>query len=288
MQDPTVHTPLEHVPFAFGGAQDRPHAPQFVVLEATSLSQPLLGSPSQSANPARHDATAHPPDRHAPMAFAGAHTLPQPPQLARLEPRLTSQPFAELPSQSAKPLAHTKEHADDAQVAEAFVRDGHGAPQRPQFVMDAVRSVSQPLASLPSQFPEPALHAASTHAPATHDGDAWAKPHARPHEPQLDVFEASVTSHPSAGSPLQSAKPALHRATAQAPAVHAATPSATRQTAPHVRQFITSAWRSVSQPFAATPSQSARPGAHVERVHTPPEHDPAPPGKLQAFAQIPQ
>jgi hypothetical protein len=48
-------------------------------------SQPFIGLPSQSAQPELHDATWHmPPAEHIPVAFAGAHAKPQPPQCERV------------------------------------------------------------------------------------------------------------------------------------------------------------------------------------------------------------
>jgi len=44
--------------------------------------------------------------------------------------------------------------------------------------------VSQPLAALPSQFPNPALHDASVQTPAVHDARPFANAHTRPHAPQ--------------------------------------------------------------------------------------------------------
>ena len=50
-QAATVHTPAAQAPVALGGAQPRAQAPQWVALVRVSASQPLLGSPSQSAKP---------------------------------------------------------------------------------------------------------------------------------------------------------------------------------------------------------------------------------------------
>ncbi len=67
----------------------------------------------------------------------------------------------------------------------------HVLPQAPQFDAPLVVLVSQPLASLPSQFAKPLLHAASTHAPARQPATPFVREHTWPHadvpavEPQL-------------------------------------------------------------------------------------------------------
>ncbi len=45
---------------------------------------------------------------------------------------------------------------------------------------------------------------------------------------------------------------------------------------------------SASQPFAAKPSQSPKPGLHVGLEQVPPEHVSVPPAWLQALPHVPQ
>ena len=68
----------------------------------TIVSQPLPEFASQLPKPRRHE-NPHVPPEHTALAFDGAnkHMRPQPPQLRPSVCRLTSHPFAGLPSQSA-------------------------------------------------------------------------------------------------------------------------------------------------------------------------------------------
>jgi hypothetical protein len=71
-------------------------------------------------------------------------------------------------------------------------------------------------------------------------------------------FSACVfTSHPFAGFPSQSAKPAAQAPIAHVPVAHDAAAFAKVQTIPQPPQLFTSVlFVAVSHPFAATPSQS--------------------------------
>jgi hypothetical protein len=60
----------------------------------------------QSPKPALHVAIVQVPAVHVPVAFAGAHILPQPPQCIVLVCVSVSQPFMGLPSQSLRPCSH--------------------------------------------------------------------------------------------------------------------------------------------------------------------------------------
>lgn len=95
--------------------------------------------------------------------------------------------------------------------------------------------------------------------------------HAVPHAPQLVELVRMFTSHPSEATPLQSAKPVLHEATRHAPDTHAGTPLATEQVVPQAPQLVTVVAVLTSQPSAATPLQSAKPGVHA-KPHTPAPH----------------
>lgn len=52
---------------------------------------------------------------------------------------------------------------------------------------------------------------------------------------------------------------------------------------PHEAQFAVLLVVSVSQPLLVIPSQSPRPAAQLERVHTPAVHDAPPPENMQTF-----
>jgi len=70
--EPPVHTaPVVCAGRGVGAAQGTLHPPQLVMLVAVLISQPSLGFPLQSANPARH-VNLHCPATHAGFAFGGA------------------------------------------------------------------------------------------------------------------------------------------------------------------------------------------------------------------------
>src|SRR5438094_7416902 len=97
-------------------------------------------------------------------------------------------------------------------------------PHPPQLFALVLMLVSQPFAALPSQLPDPALHAATPHAPAEHAAVPLAAEHTVPHAPQLLTLLATLVSHPSAPLLLQSLNPALHAATTHAPLAQAGVP----------------------------------------------------------------
>src|SRR5262245_33923067 len=92
---------------------------------------------------------------------------------------------------------------------------GHLLAQAPQLLMLALPSTSQPLTDMPSQSRKEPLHDLTVHMPPAQATTALGR--LVQSVPQAPQFLASVlvpTSHPSATSALQSAKPALHWDTA--------------------------------------------------------------------------
>ena len=69
----------------------------------TFTSQPSFAMSLQSEKPGVHRRMPHLPDKQDGVPFLIVHLYPQDPQLLGSEFRLTSQPLAELPSQSAEP-----------------------------------------------------------------------------------------------------------------------------------------------------------------------------------------
>jgi hypothetical protein len=115
---------------------------------------------------------------------------------------------------------------------------------------------------LPSQSPKSAPQA-KPHEPAAQVALAFAgEAHRRVQLPHV-VGLARSASHPLAALESQSARPVLQAATAHAPAVQAGVPLATTQRVGQLPQWVASEPRSTSQPFAASPSQSAKPAVQV-------------------------
>ncbi len=209
----------------------RPQAPQLELLldRSTQL-------PPQNVVPPGHVLT------HAPaeQAVPAPHARPHNPQLALSTFVFTSHPSATAPLQFAKPaLQLAIPHAPPLQDDVALGAE-HTRPHAPQFVTLLARETSQPFAGLPSQLPNPALHAPIAHAPSEHDAPAFAKLHTRPHEPQFATLTSVFTSQPSGSSMLQSANPRLHTGV-QFPALqNGAEFARVAHTRPHTPQLASS------------------------------------------------
>jgi hypothetical protein len=85
----------------------------------------------------------------------------------------------------------------------------------------------------------------------------WEPAQARPHAPQFCGSSPSGVSQPSAAFPLQSPKPASHVKPQALPAQAGCAWAGAVQTDPHAPQFCGADAIWTSQPFDATPSQSA-------------------------------
>jgi hypothetical protein len=169
-----------------------PHRPQWLVLVKIVVSQPSAGFELQSLLSRGH-ASATPQVLAAQAATAptggGGHTAVGPvhaPQwLMSPIAVFTSQPFAGLPSQSAKPVLQVpRMHTPPAQVAPALA-NWQRLPQTPQFITSVEVVVSQPLAELLSQLPKPSRQLASVHALPAQPASAPATMHWLPHALQL-------------------------------------------------------------------------------------------------------
>jgi hypothetical protein len=147
------HTPaLQRAP-APSKRQTVTQAPQWSALVRVSVSQPLPGSPSQLAKPGLQLPTPQTPAAQAPVALGGAQGVEHDPQRAALVRVSVSQPLAGLPSQSASPSP--QRDAQEPMVHEAAAPEAavQRVSQVPQWSRSPWRSVSQPLAAMPSQSP---------------------------------------------------------------------------------------------------------------------------------------
>ncbi|MFO0606248.1 MAG: hypothetical protein U0324_23945 [Polyangiales bacterium] len=94
------------------------------------------------------------------------------------------------------PASQAKPHTPALQVAVVLGRVGQTLPQRPQCEGDVLRLTSQPLTSLPSQLPNPALQstpqvdAAQVAVALAGTGQAY------PHAPQCIALVDSRTHAP--------------------------------------------------------------------------------------------
>ncbi len=212
---------------------------------------------------------------HVATEFAGGEhaTQEEVPQL----PRLLL--FAHVPAQAWKPALQVNPQFVPSQVVIEFGVVEHAVQSAPQLVTAVL------LTQAPPHRWKPALHAPWTHEPATHVAVAFANEQPCPQVPQLATLALVLVSQPSTGIVLQSAKPALQASSAQVLAVQAAVAFANEQPCPQEAQFATLLVRSVSQPLTTLLSQSPRPAAQLDSVHTPALHEAPPPMNEQTFPQ---
>jgi hypothetical protein len=247
------------VPFAF--VHFVPQAAQLFTLVLRFVSQPSFEPVEQLPKPELHELIEHAPSAQVAVPFAVLHAVVQAPQWAMLVCVFASQPLAAFPSQLPNPLLQVPSvHTLLTHVSLAFARL-HTVPHAPQFARLVVRSVSQPLAELPSQSPLPVLQVAIPHTPFTQFGVPPVDGQTCPHAPQLFTSVLSAVSQPSFGLPLQSLYPDAQEGT-QAPDVHAFVPCAFVQATPQAPQFD-AVLSAVSQPFRALPSQLPNPDAQL-------------------------
>lgn len=264
--------------------QEFPHAPQLDMLVCTFVSQPFAALPSQSANPAKQ-VGEHTPPAQATVPFAFVQLFPQPPQLDTPVFRLASQPFAAMPSQFANPLLQVGAHEPAAQAVDPF-GFVQVVPQAPQFPRLVCVFVSQPLERLLSQLPKPGSQAIEQ-APSEQLAVPLALLQAVPQLPQFATLEFVFTSQPLVETPSQFANPALQVPSVHVPDGHDSLAFGRLQIEPQEPQSV-SVFSEVSHPFAALPSQSPRPGLHVETPQTPETQFGVPPADGHTLLHTPQ
>jgi hypothetical protein len=229
--------------------------PQSEVLVRTSVSQPLLSVPSQFSKPDAHVRPQTIAEQYDVLLGRDAQGRPQAPQFMRLARRSISQPFAAAPSQLSRPVSQAASAHTPLRHAPVPPENTQPLLHMPQCAALDERSVSQPLAALPSQSPKPALQRARAHAPAAQAATPLGKVHALPQRPQWATSVAKVTSH-EAGLPSQSPKPAEQVVRVHTPIVQAAPAPGNEHTVAHVPQWLVSLRVFTSQPFIGSPSQS--------------------------------
>jgi hypothetical protein len=246
------HRPAAHTARAFTApGHAAPHALQwFTSVVALTHVPPQRISPV--SQPELHAAPVGPRlQRGVPPLQA----LPQRPQLA-VPVRFASQPLVASPSQSANPSLQLDAQRPAAQLAVEFAGVGQARPHAPQCVALVCVGASQPLVASPSQSAKSALQA-NPQRPAAQAALALAGAgHTFPHAPQWVALVCVAASQPLVASPSQSAKPALQVNPQRPIAQRAAAFAGAAQVAPHAPQCARLDVTSVSQPSAASPSQS--------------------------------
>jgi hypothetical protein len=131
----------------------------------------------------------------------------------------------------------------------------HALPHAPQFCTLFVVAVSQPLATLASQFPNPAAHA-MLHAPDVQNATPFVVLHASPHPPQFFALASMFVSHPFDATPSQSAYGAMHDVISHVPVAQLVFAFGRMHCWPQEPQF-SEVDSDASQPSCGKPSQSA-------------------------------
>jgi hypothetical protein len=275
---PPLHPcPLEH---------GLPQLPQFFGSLFVSISHPSADLLSQSANPAVHDAMAQLELLQMGVALAGAHVVPQPPQLLTSFVVLTSQPSVASPLQSAKPVLH---------MATLHIELAH--PALALFTTQTLLQALQLLGSFVvlTQWVPPQSVGALAGQPETQpEGEHTGveAPHAAEcvavlQPPQLAGCVMSV-SQPFAATPSQSAKPALQDAIAQLDPLQVAVACGVLHTFPHAPQLLGSLIVLTSHPVDAFWSQSANPVLQAATTQCDALHAAVACVRLHAVPQMPQ
>jgi hypothetical protein len=195
-----VHVPPTQLVVPCALVHWTPHEPQLFVEVDVCVSQPFVALPSQLPNPPLQSGVQVPPVQLV-LPFGLRHWFPQALQLLTLLFRLVSHPLTGLPSQLAKPAAHTGAQVPEMQLVVPFELV-HCVPQEPQLLALVLTLVSHPLFGLPSQSAVPAEQLGS-HTPATQAVVPFAFVHVTPHAPQLPVLVFVFVSQPLVALPSQ-------------------------------------------------------------------------------------
>jgi hypothetical protein len=162
----------------------------------------------------------------------------------------------------------------------------HALPQAPQWATVILVSTSQPVATTPSQLPNPASHDVIAQLPVVHDSTALDRLQATPQAPQFTRL-VSAASQPLAVFPSQSPVPAAHEAQAHTPALQEGVPLGHEHACPQVAQWLVLVCVLVSHPLMGLPSQLPNPVLHVG-VQTPAVHETVPFGFVHTVPHVPQ
>jgi hypothetical protein len=260
---------------------------QLFTSELRLISQPLARLPSQLPKPLLHAMPQFPPLQVA-VPLVPLQTVLQRPQWVGSPFVLISQPFAGLPSQSAKPgLQFWIAQTPLLQVAVAF-GSVHDVVHLPQCCTSIIRFDSQPSRTVALQSAWPAAQLLMLHAPPAQAPVPLGGAHGLAQPPQFCRLVARSISQPSEATLLQSPKPDVH-VTVQVPFPHEAAPFVELQMLPQVPQFEASLVRRASQPSEYLLLQSAKPVEQPLTPQTELTHVPrAPLATAQELRQLPQ
>lgn len=199
------------------------------------------------------DTIAQVPVVHVPVAFAGAHATPQPPQFVLVFSDASQPSVRASPLQLPYPLLHAMEQLLPLHVGVPLAAL-QAWPHPPQLARLLVRLISQPLLrALLSQLPNPGLHVIEQ-LPALHNGVPLAGLHGCPHAPQCANVVFVLTSQPFPDALSQLPQPVVQLLTEHVPVAHVPVALAGEQATPQAPQLVTLV-SAVSHPFCGKLSQ---------------------------------
>jgi hypothetical protein len=275
--------PPEQEVVAPGALQVTPQEPQSLRV-SREVSQPSESTLLQSSHRELQLCMWQTSPEQEAVACAREQVVPQEPQSER-ESKEFSQPLEWVPSQLPQPeLQLEMRHWPVAQVSDALARL-QVIPQPPQSE-SVVREVSQPLASFPSQFPQPESQLAMWQLPPEQEAVACARLQGVPQEPQLDSVSREV-SQPLAWLPSQLPHKESQLTMRHWPVAQDSLAWARLQVFPQPPQ-LESVVRSVSQPLEWVPSQLPQSESQLVMRQLPVEHSSPACGSEQAVPQEPQ
>jgi hypothetical protein len=191
--------PLVQAGVALGRLQTVAQAPQWLGSLLTAVSHPLLGSPSQSANPLAQVGLQFPAVQ-VEVPWSLAHEIAQVPQWSAVLARSVSQPsfafWLQLPHPELQLIKHWPALQEGVPLAVL-----HLLPHPPQFKGSRSVLVSQPSATPMLQSAYPALQSGLLQTPFLHTSGTS---QALLQTPQLALLESRSTSQPSLYWTLQS------------------------------------------------------------------------------------
>jgi hypothetical protein len=130
----------------------------------------------------------------------------------------TSQPFAAIVSQSAKPAMHAASQRPATQLTLVLAPTAQRMPQAPQCSVVVAVLVSHPFVGIPSQSAKGAVHMATAHAPFMQRAVALGTSHRWSQRPQwADDDCGSTQAPPQQVWPVGHGRSALHPAAQRLP-----------------------------------------------------------------------
>jgi hypothetical protein len=284
LPQPVLHeieqAPREHAAVPLVLEHAAPQAPQFAGLVEVLTSQPSGSRALQLPKGALQETTLQVPVEQEDTALFRAQTVPQPPQFAFVF-RLVSQPSEYWFTQSANPAEQVAMEQAPPVHAGVPLATWQAAPHEPQLVREVLRLASQPFEELPSQSPSGLAHEEMPQTPLTQLGVPPVAEHTVPQLPQLLTSELVWVSHPFAICVSQLLYPAEH-VMLHAEPEQAGVPWLLLQAAAQAPQFAMEELVSISQPLAATESQSDQGAVQPNSVQTLLAHPAVPCARLQA------